>query len=159
MTALTQPAADRDPSEFPDPEHRPLAVGDILHFYAAVAVNDNPRMGAPGRMMAYGSEYTVTAEFLQANPPGQRGSLWELLDDEPGQLARYGQIVVARGPWPAGTLRTQPGTPEHDAARSRLESAAWATHGVEGPEAYEQIALVRAVYGQPGASNRSQAVR
>jgi hypothetical protein len=161
MTALTSPpAAERDPADYPDPAPLPpLQPGDVVHFLAATSVTMNPRMGASGVPVAYGSELTLTEQFFVANPPGQRGSVWALIDDERGQVDRYGYVVVRRGPWPEGQLRTRPGDPEHDAARARLEAQAWATHGTEGSEAYREVELIRSVYGSPAPSNRSVTIR
>ncbi|MGD8194836.1 hypothetical protein ACEXQB_010130 [Herbiconiux sp. P18] len=157
MSALTTPpAAESDPALYPDaPALPPLQPGDVVSFYAATAVLMNPRMGATGTPVSYGSELTLTPQFFEANPPGQRGSVWELIDDEAGQIDRYGTVVVRRGPWPAGQLRTPEGSPERDAERKALEAKAWRTYGTESAEAFEAIRLVHAVYGRPPATNRS----
>ncbi|HYN56905.1 MAG TPA: hypothetical protein VES03_06890 [Motilibacterales bacterium] len=98
-----------------------------------------------GSSMFYGSEQDITEELRELNTD-RLGRCWlDLVDDEPAQLARWGQIVLRSGPWPARVPRIEAGRWAWEDAREAERRRAWQ---IEDPiERGERMRDIQARYG------------
>ena len=100
-------------------------AGEWISFYATLTVPS----GVAGwhEVKGFGDELQITERFI-TETFDRLGRSWlvDLIDDEAGQIERYGRVAFRRGRWPAGELRVEPGTVEYAEARELASRAAWA---------------------------------
>jgi hypothetical protein len=98
-----------------------------------------------------GQTLTLTAGILAASVD-RTGETWlDLVDDEPGQLHRWGKVMFARGAWPEGAPKWIAGTAAWEAQRDVAFSNAWAVSN-EG-ERMAAVAAVEAEFGPLSTSH------
>lgn len=115
----------------------------LVHFLSSITVNlDQHR----AEVMVRASELLVTDTVREASIDRNGNSWLDLLDNPEAQELRYGRVVFARGPFPAGELTTEPGTPEHEAAAWRAHRDA--EHIVNTAERRRALDSARAAYGE-----------
>jgi len=99
-----------------------LTPGNQFHWLgAAMTCSTDPNGLTGGVVLSRGSQVTITQALLDIN----RGWL-SMLGDEPAQIAKYGEVRFAPGPFPADLLTTVPGTRAHAEDRETARQAAWA---------------------------------
>lgn len=123
------------------------AIGIMVHFLEPLTIHESLTPGATARVVGYGDVVVLTDELVTANRDRNgRCALLELLDDEPAQIARWGEVRVQRGPWPTGVPKIKPGSYGWDAARDRARAHALTLSEEEQPAA---LAAVTAEFGLP----------
>jgi hypothetical protein len=103
----------------------PVSAGDQIHWLAdglTYRVSDSWHSGEISRR---GQTITLTREMLSANSDRDgASSFFDLVDDEEGQLKRWGIVFLARGEFPAELSKWIPGTVESQRERERQRVAA-----------------------------------
>lgn len=115
--------ATTDPHDLPRP-------GDQVHFLAPITISTKANsFTGSGANLDRGDTITLTADIIDAQRD-RRGNLsrsWvALLHDEHAQVARYGQVIVRPGPWPADQEVWIYGDRRWELARDNARRAAWA---------------------------------
>src|SRR5690606_35283732 len=105
----------------------------------------SPALMASSVVLRRGDALTVTPEILEASRDQDGRSWLDLLDDEPGQIARWGRVQVRRGPATDDLAVTERGTPEHREAREEARRAAWALGNSQ--ERWQALRDVERIYG------------
>ncbi|QIK83171.1 hypothetical protein [Sanguibacter sp. HDW7] len=136
-----------------DAPHTRPQPGDEIHGVRSgltLSTSTEPIGGPPPITLRRGQTLTLTEPMIAASIDRLGGSWLDLIDDEPAQIARWGQRMFARGPAPEGLTSWEPGTPEHTEARERARREAWAL-----PESrrWDALRRVETDYGPPQATN------
>ena len=105
-----------------------LAPGDVVHWLrSGLIFRISTSMNAASEVSRRGSELIITSEILAAaHDRNGENSMWDLVEDEAGQFARWGSQGFARGTAPEGLTSWTPGTTEADVAHDEARTAAWA---------------------------------
>lgn len=78
----------------------------------------------------------------------REGNSWvDLLEDEPAQVARWGEVIFRPGSWPQNLPRIKPGTLDHDEAREVARRTAWNINNDA-----DRLAALAAVKAQHGSA-------
>lgn len=121
-----------------------------VHFFATQTVQVSDLNAV---VVKYGDEIEVT-NSIHAFSQDRNGSSWlDLLDDLEAQMARYGRVRFARGPWPSGLPKVERGSPEEEEAIARAWHEVWKLP-TEAERASRRAEL-RAKYGAPPAASRT----
>ena len=106
----------------------PLVPGDRIHWLrSGLIFRISTSMNAASEVSRRGSELIITSEILAAaHDRNGENSMWDLVEDEAGQFARWGSQGFARGTAPEGLTSWTPGTTEADVAHDEARTAAWA---------------------------------
>jgi len=154
LAARKAAATTEDPSG-----PRVAQPGDVVHFLrSGLSVPQSlpdELWGGPGNLaMTRGDELVITERHRDAarNRLGEPGWL-ALVHDREEQIRRFGAVVVAPGPRPAGMEPWIRGDRDWSAARERAMAAAGALGDPQ--ERADAIAAVNARFGPPPASNSS----
>ncbi|MDF2562340.1 MAG: hypothetical protein K0R99_3786 [Microbacterium sp.] len=126
-----------------------LKPGDRIHFLGTLTVSTAPGQGRP---VQRGVELEVTQAILDANTD-RTGSSWlSLVDDEAGQIARWGAVKFGRGPVPESVEWWN--APGDDASRSlaRTLDRERLVHFTDPGERAAEAARIDAKYGRPVTS-------
>lgn len=141
--APTAPAAPADASP-PAP-----TSPEVVHFYRTVTV---PGPGYCSLVLIRGDELTITPE-LRAASLDRFGHSWlDLVHDPEAQMARWGEVRFAPGPWPEAEARIIPGSHEEEELIAQAWKDAWAQPTDDART--EALTQVRAKYGRPPRGNR-----
>lgn len=125
----------------------------VVHFLSAVSVATSMSPFGSGRVFAFGDQLVVTPEIREANRDRTGASFFDWLDGTADALVRNGRTICARGPWPEGRLRLEPGSPAWEDARQPAISQALAiTDPEERGEARRQVDVE---FGTPGPTSRT----
>lgn len=128
-----------------------LKPGDQFHILAAITI---PYSNNHSAVVQRGQTVTVTAEMIDLTTD-RTGHTWlSLVDDEPGQIARWGHRLIAPGPAPESVVwwNSPSDTASVGVARSiELEEAR--AHA-DPAERRERVAAVNAKYGLGNPSNQ-----
>lgn len=126
----------------------PTPEVELIHFYAPVTI---PRPGFANRLVLWGDEVEITP-FIRAYGVDRNGDCWaDLAKDPEAQLARWGKVRYASGPWPAHLPRIEPGSNEEREASREAYVDAWAI--TSEPERKAALAKVREEWGPPATSS------
>ena len=129
-----------------------------VHFLGPLALVTRLSAGGlgDGIVTRYGQELDVTEQLVLANTDRNgRCALVELVDDPEGQVDRYGRVMYARGSWPAGRSRLEPGS---DAAEDARESARRTAHSIQdASQRAAALAAVNRTYGPAPTTSRTVA--
>lgn len=127
----------------------PLAV-EVVHFLTAATV---PGPGYLSLTMIRGDVLEVTPELREASLD-RRGRSWlDLVHDPEAQIARWGEVRFAPGPWPDAEAKIIPGSPEEEELIADAWRQAWAQP--TDAERTEALRRVRDQYGRPPRGNRT----
>jgi hypothetical protein len=121
-----------------------------VHFFGSLTI---PIDQYHSRVMRWGDvlEVTVERHLLSLDCAGH--SVYDLLDDEPRQVARWGRVMIARGSWPEGMPAYEPGSSEQAEARDAARKAA--SRIDSEPERNAALRKVRLDFGAPATSSRT----
>ena len=111
----------------------------LIHFLSAISFVTGVGYHTSGGSASYGDEIFLTEELRSLNTNRVGFCFFDLIDDEAGQVAKWGKVVFRRGPWPAGKSRLLPGSSEWNEAR---EAARIEAHRIEN-EAARKAALAK----------------
>lgn len=106
----------------------PTLAGELMHF-TATGITYIPRDSSAfpmGEISKRGDELLLTDEIIEANTDRLGRCFFADLHSTEDQIAKYGRVVMARGPRPDGMLSTEPGTIDHELARARERRDAYA---------------------------------
>lgn len=125
--------------------------GDTLHVLRSgltVSLGGGTLMSARAVVLERGQTFTVTSEMIAAarDRHGSLASSWlSFVYDEPGQIARYGAVIVRPGPAPADLRPWEYGSPDWQNAR---ETARRRAHTLPTEaERRDALAAVEREYG------------
>lgn len=124
----------------------PLQSGDQLHFVVSGFTFAATAQSSGGRTSERGQTVTVTDVLLEMSQDRHGKSWLDLVDDAPGQVARWGHEVFRRGPAPAEMEVWTPDSPEWEMAREHARKEAWAL-----PVEEDRNAALQAVRDRYGA--------
>ena len=133
------------------PDVSPPAVPavEVVHFLTAATV---PGPGYLSLALIRGDELTITPELREASIDRLGRSWLDLVHDPEAQIARWGEVRFAPGPWPEVAHRIIPGSPEEEELIAQAWKDAWAQP--TDAERTEALKQVRAKYGRPPRGNR-----
>lgn len=130
-----------------------------VHFLAPITIATSAAAGGNGSVVSYGQELLVDPRIRRINQDRNGACLWlDLLDDEAGQVKRWGRVMVRRGPWPEGQTRIDPTSKDwrdareaaHQQARKILNETKRATALQEVSDHFGDAAATRrTAAGQP----------
>lgn len=127
-----------------------VAESFAIHFFGPLTV---PIDHEHHRAMRWGEVLEVTPERYTLSLDRLGRSYLDLLDDEEGQIARWGRVMFARGEWPEHLPLYEPGSIEADEAR---ETARQAAHAIADPELRkEALRQVKRKFGAPTPTSRT----
>ena len=132
----------------------PVEIGTVFHaVHSGLTIGLRPEYGVVAERR---DEFTVTPGMLAAarHADGTYGWL-DLLDNEDAQIARWGKVMIRRGPTPDDLTRWEPGTTEAREAREAARKAAWALPDDEARR--KALEHVDAAYGPPPTTSTSLA--
>jgi hypothetical protein len=167
MTNTTEPAelddllaadAGTAPSDAASAGRIPVP-GDTLHVLRAgvtISLGGGTLMSGRSVVLERGQTFTVTAAMLDAardRHGSLDGSLFALVHDEPGQIARYGAVIVRPGPAPSSLRPWEYGSPEWLRARDTARRRAYALPSEA--ERAEALAAVEREYGPAGSTSKT----
>lgn len=136
----------------------PLAApGETVHFLATTSLSTSLDLGSIGVMVHRASNVIITEELLRANRDRLGRSIFDLVGDDDAQIQRYGQVLVAPGPWPENTPAWIHGDPMWAAEREQARTAAWSLQ-----DAAERTAALGAVerdFGPAALTSRTTNAR
>jgi hypothetical protein len=149
MTSSTSTTQTTGPEIAPEGEPVHFCGGGVSVVVQAPKL---PGGTAWAEIKSHGEELVLTPELVEASRDRLGRSAWDLLDDEQGQINRWGEVKFRRGPWPANTGRHALGSlawlEARDAARADVDRRPEA----ERPAA---AAAVRAQYGAQATTSRT----
>ncbi|MDQ1629573.1 MAG: hypothetical protein QOI54_3317 [Actinomycetota bacterium] len=127
----------------------------LVHWYGPISiVTKVGRSGwADGIVTVYGQETVLTPELRRINEDRNGNSIFDLLDDEPTQIEKWGKVMLARGPWPEGVPRIEPDSQDWLDAAVAARATAWAIPGRQ--ERDQALAEVTKEWGQPATVSRT----
>lgn len=130
----------------------PLKPGEQFHFVRSGFIFSTSKsfLGA-SEVSRRGATVTVSDALLEASKDRYGADSWlALVDDDDAQRARWGEVIFARGPAPAGLSPWTPGSPEEDEARDLARAAAYALP--DGPDRRAALAEVVVTFGRLATS-------
>lgn len=129
-----------------------LEPGDQIHWLrTGLLFRISTSINVASEVSQRGSELVITEDLLAAGfDRNGKNSFWDLADDLPGQISRWGSPGFARGPAPADLTTYTPGTTEEQVAFGERRTAAWAQSDPQ--RRAEAIAALRAEFGNPQTS-------
>lgn len=133
-------------------------VGQTFHFLVSGVTHPSPKSANHFHEVSHrGDEITITQHLLDAsrNRLGDLPPWLALLHDPQAQCDVLGHVVTAPGPWPAGVLKTTPGTVEHREARRKAIARAQAIPDEQARE--DALAEIVEAYGRGSKSSRTLA--
>jgi hypothetical protein len=119
-----------------------------VHFFAPTNV---PVSEWNAYSLAYGEEIVITPTIWALSQDRNGDSWLDLLDDPEAQIARFGRVRFARGPWPTDLPKIEPGSPEEEIRKAREWSELWNLPTSEARAA--RRAELTEKYGSPPAMN------
>lgn len=78
-----------------------------------------------GQVLQYGQEMRITEAIRALNTDEAGNCPFDLVDDEPAQVARWGRVVFRRGPWPPDQPRYEQGSIAWQDALEEARREAW----------------------------------
>lgn len=133
--------------------------GEKLHFLVSgVTFHAVVHHQHTGIVSQRGQELTITAELLEANADrnGVLAPFLALVHDPDAQVKRWGQQLVAAGPWPRDLLLTIPGEAEHEEARRQAVRDAEA---IDDPSSRrDALRAVEELFGPAQPTSRTNAL-
>ena len=128
----------------------------VVHFPSR-GLSVPTRVNRDGRVtdvevLAYGAELVVSPELLAASRNKYGESPFTMSVDD--QVRRWGEVLIAPGPWPEGRGRLQPGSLAWLEQRERARQDIDRRPVADRPAA---AAAVRAEYGQQEPTSRTTA--
>ncbi len=132
------------------PKPEPANTTQLVHFFVATTI---PWPGFSSRLMLWGDVAEITP-FIREFGRDRNGNSWvDIAGDPEAQLARWGRVRYALGPWPSNLPRYEPGSLEEQEAIQEAYRNAWAI--TTEPERSEALANVRAAWGQPPQTSKT----
>ncbi|RPE76472.1 MULTISPECIES: hypothetical protein [unclassified Frondihabitans] len=132
----------------------PLArPGASVHFLGTVSLARSLALGSVGILVNRGDVAVLTEELLRANQDRNGASVFDLIDDPDAQIEKYGQVLVAPGPWPEDQPTWVYGTPEWAAAREEARRRAWLVDTAEARSA--ALAAVERDFGPAAPTSKT----
>jgi hypothetical protein len=121
-----------------------------IHFRGAlnVRLDENVAHG-----FLYGDELVLTDRMVELSRDRNGSSHFDLIDDEGAQIAHFGEVKFAAGPFPADLPRYVAGSIEEAEAREVARVAAWA---VPNPDERRAALLkVEVDYGKATSTSKT----
>lgn len=133
----------------PDVSPPAPAAPEMVHFLTAATV---PGPGYLSLALIRGDVLEVTPELREASLDRLGRSWLDLVHNPEAQIARWGEVRFAPGPWPEAEHRIIPGSHEEQELITDAWRDAWAQP--TDAERTEALKRVRAKYGRPPRGNR-----
>lgn len=126
----------------------------VIHWLGSMSITTRVSANGlgDGVVTNYGDEMVLTRELRTVNEDRNGRCVFDLLDDEPAQVAKWGRVLLRRGPWPGG-LRLEAGSPEFVDAAEAARKQAWKIENREDRE--KALAAVKELYGRPPLVSRT----
>ena len=121
-----------------------------VHFYGPLTI---PVDRYHSEVVGWGWEMIITPLIRELSRDREGNAWFDLLDDEPAQTARWGEVMFKPGSWPEHLPRIKPGTLDHDEAREVARRTAWNINN--DADRLAALAAVKAQYGSAPVTSKT----